>query len=54
MKLESISGIIIEHLKDKTYELEVNTTNRNFSEFYQDINESKKGYKHQMNSQRLK
>jgi len=46
MKLENISGMIIEHLKDKIYELELNTTNRNFSEFYQDINESKGGYKH--------
>lgn len=46
MKLENISGMIIEHSKDKIYELEVNTTNRNFIEFYQDINESKEGYKH--------
>jgi hypothetical protein len=46
MKLESISGMIMEYLKDKIYELEVNMTNRNISEFYQGINESKKGYKH--------
>ena len=32
MNLENISGMIIEHLKDRIYELEVNTTNRNFGE----------------------
>ena len=36
----------MEYLKDKVYELEVNTTNRKISEFYKGINESKDGYKH--------
>jgi hypothetical protein len=41
--------MIMEYLKDKIYELGVNTKNRNVSECYYGTNESKKGYRHSAN-----